>query len=555
VKRSSRFVYAFLAVVALATSAIALSACGSSSDDSTSSPGKAGTITLLQGTAPDYLDPSQGYTTQSANADWVSYTGLYTYAHANDKPGTQVIPGLAQALPVITNGGKTYSMTLRPNLKYSDGSAVKASDFAYTIQRAIKTNWGGKSFYTGYIVGADKYDTGKSKSISGIKTDDATGKITVNLTSPYGAFLNVMSFPSSGLVPTGTAMKNLSNDPPPGVGPMMIKDVVPNQSYTIAVNPEWAKLKIPNIPASNVNVKVKINSNTQSEATQVLNNSADIFDWADSLPPALIPKIQSQAKDRYEKVDGTSMYYFFLNVKAKPFDNLKARQAVITGLDRRALSRIDAGYLTPDCYFIPKGMVGHPTNPCPYGDPAAAPDLAKAKQLLKESGQMGAKVTVWGQNRSPRKEWIDYYTDTLNKIGFKAKTKLVADANYFPTIGNLDLNPQTGFADWIQDFPNPSDYYLLLDKASIQKVNNQNFGQVADPHIQSELAYLNNQPASDLDKNEARWQQLDEYTAKQGYAAVFGYQADPKFYSTKINFGDTVFHPVYGTDLSGIKLK
>ena len=39
------------------------------------------TITLLYGTAPDYLDPQEGYTTQSAEATWVSYLGLYGYAH------------------------------------------------------------------------------------------------------------------------------------------------------------------------------------------------------------------------------------------------------------------------------------------------------------------------------------------------------------------------------------------------------------------------------------------------------------------------------------------
>jgi len=510
---------------------------------------------MLQGTAPDYLDPSIGYTTQSANATWNSYLGLYTYAHENEQAGTKLIPALATADPVISPDGLTYSMTLRPNLKYSDGTPVKASDFAYTIQRALKLNWGGKSFYTGYIKGAAAYDEGNAKTISGITAEDSTGKIKIELAEKYGPFQNLLAFPSSGFVPTGTKMKNLSNDPPPGVGPLMIKNVETNRSYTIARNPEWSKMKIPGIPTPTVDTNVKIQSNTQAEATQVLQNTADIFDWGDSIPPALLPKVKSQASDRFATIPFTSMYYFFLNVTNKPFNNALARQAVITGLDRQALSRIDSGLLDPACYFIPASMIGHPQKPCPYGDPAAKPDMAKAKALLQKSGMAGEKVTVWGQNRSPRKEWVDYYTSYLNELGFKAETKLIADANYFPTIGDQKLHPQTGFADWIQDFPHPSDYYLLLDANSIQATNNQNFGEVNDPKIQASLKQLNVIPSSELEANASKWETLDYYTAQQGYAAVFGYEKMPKFFSDKIDFDGAVFHPVYGNDLTTIRLK
>src|SRR5207248_11137571 len=87
-------------------SVVALAACGSSSKSSsasssggTSGGGKSGTITLVMGTAPDSLDPQFGYTTQSAEPDWLTYTGLLTYAHASGTTGGQLIPGLATALP------------------------------------------------------------------------------------------------------------------------------------------------------------------------------------------------------------------------------------------------------------------------------------------------------------------------------------------------------------------------------------------------------------------------------------------------------------------------
>ena len=85
---------------------------------------------------------------------------------------------------------------------------------------------------------------------------------------------------------------------------------------------------------------------------------------------------------------------------------------------------------------------------------------------------------------------MTYYTQFLNQIGFKATQKVIADANYFSTIGNLKLNPQTGFADWNQDFPNPIDFYLLLSSKAILPTNNQNFGQVDDPKIDTQIDKL-----------------------------------------------------------------
>jgi len=551
------------ATVALAA---AVAACGSSSDNSsTATPAKTasgstatkdgGTATVLMGTAPDFLDPQEGYTTQSAEATWISYLGLYTYAHANGEPGGKVIPGLAQDFPTVSSDGKTYTLTLRQGLNYSDGSPVKASDFAYTIERALKLNWGGKSFFTGYIKGAEAYDTDKSHTISGIKADDNTGKITITLTKPYGAFLNVLSFPSAGLVPTGTKMSNLSNDPPPGVGPYEIKNVVPNRSFDVVRNPKWTASMVPGVAPGHVDISVKIASNTQTEAEQVLNNSADIFDWADQIPPSLVPQVTSKAAGRYKQQNTISTFYFFLNTQEKPFNNQLAREAVNYALDRRAINRLNGGNFTQTCWFLPEGLIGHPTSACPYGDPNGAPDLAKAKALVKQSGMEGQPVTVWSETRSPRKEFVAYYTDVLNQIGFKAKSKIIADAQYFATIGNLKTNPQTGFADWNQDFPNPSDFYLLMDANSIQQTNNENFSQVDDPHIQSELKELNAVPADKLDSVANRWQQLDQYLAQKAYIAAYGQEKQPMFFSDRIDFGSAVFSPLYGNDWSSISLK
>jgi peptide/nickel transport system substrate-binding protein len=547
------------ALAGVLVGALVLSACGSSSttssssSSSSSSSGGSKTGTLVMGTPPDSLDPGMGYTTQAAEADWISYTGLATYAHVNGTGGGNVIPGVATALPTVSDGGKTYTATLRSGLVYSNGQPVKASDFAWTVERAIKIPWGGSGqFITANIAGASAFAAGKAKTISGITTDDATGKIVIHLVAPYGAFDNVLAFPSLGLVPTGTPFKNEPNSPPPGVGPYMITNIVPNASFSVVKNPRW--MPIPGIPSGSVNVDVKIQANVTAGALSVLNNTADVFDWADVIPGSLLPQVQSQASGRYAKKLENSTYYFFLNTKTKPFSNQLAREAVVTGLDENALNRLSSGTLIPACYFLPPAMIGHPTAPCPYGDPATGGNITKAKQLVAQSGMAGTPVTVWGQMRSPRRQWVDYYTSFLNQIGFKATEKIIADATYFPTIGNLKLNPQTGFADWNQDFPNPIDFYLLLQGSAILPTNNQNFGQVNDPHINSVSTKLGAVPTSNLASVASQWQALDQYVAQKAYVAVFGYQTFPEFVSNRINFGALVFHTLYGWDYTSFQL-
>jgi peptide/nickel transport system substrate-binding protein len=229
---------------------------------------------------------------------------------------------------------------------------------------------------------------------------------------------------------------------------------------------------------------------------------------------------------------------------------------VVTGLNQNAMNRIGSGTLVPACFFLPPAIPGHPTGTCPYGDPAAGGNLSKAKSLVQASGQANVPITVWSETRQPRQAWMTYYTQFLKSIGFTNVTqKVIADATYFSTIGELKLHPQTGFADWNQDFPNPYDFYLLLDGHSILPMNNENFGETNDPHINSEVARLGVTPTQHLSQVASQWQALDQYTAQKAYLAVFGYQTFPFFASNRINYGAIIRSPLYGWDWTSFQLK
>jgi peptide/nickel transport system substrate-binding protein len=533
----------------------ATTAAGSSTTAATPSGGKTGgTLTGYYTSSPDYMDPALSYTQDGWTAMWNVYTPLLTYKHAEGAEGATLIPGLAEALPTISDDGLTYKLKLRQGLKYSDGTPVKASDFEYTIKRVLTLESGGSSFYLG-IAGAEKYlKAGKPNGdISGITADDATGDITIKLTSKNGSFSFFLAMNFAGLVPSGTPFKNQTTSPPPGVGPYKLTSSVPNRGFTLEKVPSFADFKIPEIPLGKVDkIDITVVKNQQRQTDDMLQNKVD---WVLDPPPAdRIREVTEKAKGRFEPYVTNSTYYVFLNQDIAPFNNEKVRQAVNFAIDKRAMQRIFGGLLAPSCNFLPPGMKGYQKiEPCPYGDPTQAPDLDKAKALIKEAGAEGAPVTVWGNDEDPSKPVTEYVADAMSQIGLKATPKIVEGSVYFQTIGNQKTKAQAGFANWFQDYPAPSNFMFLINGKSIQDTNNQNFGNVDDPEINKLIDTADANP--DLDSVASDYAQADKLAVDKGYIAPYGNRELTKFVSDKVDWDSVVAQPVYQTDFSLISLK
>ncbi len=508
-----------------------------------------GTITIDSGTPPLSADQALDFTTQGNELYSVVNTPLLTFRRGvQGVAGSQIIPGLAKALPTVSNGGKTYTFFLRPGLHYSNGTAIKASDETYGLERDIKIPWQAASFVSAYIAGGSAYASGKAKTISGITTDNATGKIVVNLVAPFAPIEDIFALAGTAPVPPSTPMKNQANTGTIGDGPYMWGSITPNQKYTLVQNP---KFDVPGLPKGHAaTIVYQVNANVTANAEQVLQNQADVFDPGDTIPASLLQQVQTTAKDRYAAIPTNSSYYWWFNLDEKPFNNIYAREAVIAALDDRALSRLDSGFLQPDCHLLPPGIAGGSTGAtCPYHDANAAPNTTEAKTLMQKSGMIGQPVTVYGEERTPRRQWLDYYTSVLNSLGFKATEKVVNSSVYFTTIGAPSLKPQTGFGDWVQDFPNPWDFMQLFAGNAGSSLN---YGYVNDAHYNTTLNTLFQQQP---DQVASQWTALDQYAVTKGYYAAYGHEEFPKFYSDRLNFTAGVMSTEYQTDLTSLELK
>lgn len=559
--RARRRGAALLSILVAAGASFGIAACGSDDEDVATQEG--GEITISQTSQPDFLDPALSYTVNGWEPMWIVYTPLLTYAHEEGAAGSELIPGLAEDLPEVSEDGLTYELTLREGLTYSDGTEVVASDFERTIQRVLALESGGAPFYQG-IEGAEDYLKAEDDEadISGIETDDETGEITITLVEPDATFSNVLAMNFAGLVPGDTEFENLTESPPPGVGPYELTESVPNRQFVMEKVDGFADLEIPDIPLGNIDtITTVIEKNQTAQAQDVLNNE---LDYMQDPPPAdfkptVVEQVGSEGSEeqRYEEFTTTSTYYFFMNHNTPPFDDPAVREAVNIGIDKPALARLFGGELAPGCSFLPPGMPGYDealdVSDCPFGDPNAAGDVETARQMIEDAGAAGEEVTVYGNNDDPTDKVTEAYAEQLNEIGLDATPEILDGGVYFQTVGNAKTEAQTGFTNWFQDFPHPYNFFFLVDGDTIQPTNNQNFGNVDDPEITDTIDELLTEP--DLEAATTDWEDLNRYLVESAAIAPYGHRKLATFVSERIDFEATQFHPVYNNDYTSFALK
>ena len=542
------------AVVAItAVTAAGIAGCGGAKNAGSGGGGKqGGEVNVTMTSFPDYVDPQVSYTVEGWEVLWNVYTPLLTYRHQKGGAGTEVVPGLAKEMPQISPDGKTYSLTLRPNMKYSDGTPIKASDFTYAIKRLFKANSGGSVFYEG-IVGAKDFADGKSDTISGIVTDDNTGAIKIQLEKPRGTFNNVLGLTFAAPVPPSTPLdKDSTNNPPPSSGPFVITKVDAPNTLTMERNPQFKTVKDAGATeVADAAVDKIVVTQNKSNSAQVTGVEQNTIDYMLNPPDAdRLPEVKAKFSDRFRMEDSINTYYFWMNNQKAPFNDLRVRQAVNYAIDPEALNRVFGGRLHATQQILPPGMPGYDEYKLYPG-----PDMEKAKKLLAEANPADKDITVWTDDEPDRKRIGEYYHDLLNQLGFNAELKVVAGDVYFATIGNTSTpDLDTGFTDWFQDFPHPDDFFRpLLNGANILPTNNSNYSQVKIPANDATMDKLVEQQLTDDVKKQ--YAELDKSYMEQAVWAPYGNEEFTTFLSNRLDFDKSYRHLLFGQDYTSFALK
>ena len=452
-------------LVVLAISVLAVVATGSSG--ATTQSHRGGTLKLLAKAAGGTLDPQVNYTLEYWQLYQATYDGLLAFTKAGGNAAFVVVPDLASGYK-ISNGGKTWTFTLRKGIKFSNGQPLTVKDVVASFRRIFKVKSptsGG--FYSGIVGAAKCLKTPATCTLAGgVSGDAAKSTVTINLTSPDPEFKFKLAVPHASILPASAPPTDAGTKPIPGTGAYYFVSYDPNKQLVMKRNPyfkEWSHAAMPDGYPDEITQSYGLT--VESQITAIENGQAD---WTLESPPAdRLNELGTKYAAQTHVETLTAFWYAPMNVNLAPFNNLKARQAVNYAIDRNALVKIFGGpkLAVPSCQVLPPGFPGYKPY-CPYtknpGTTWSAPDVAKAKQLVQESGEKGAKVTVLSSDDEVNKAVGVYLASVLNQIGFKATAKTISGNIFFTYAQNTKNKVQINVQQWYQDYPAASDFLHIL---------------------------------------------------------------------------------------------
>jgi peptide/nickel transport system substrate-binding protein len=265
----------------------------------------------------------------------------------------------------------------------------------------------------------------------------------------------------------------------------------------------------------------------------------------------LVASLQARDPDRLHTLTRPAKWWVALNTQAPPFDNKLARQAINYALDRQQLIKdvFGPGMVEPTCQMLPPNFPAYepycPYSRAPNDNHYHGPDLAKARELVKKSGTLGALVTVYALRGGPSERAIASLAKALGDIGYKAATRTVPN-----TTRNTErpYNVRNGvqiFAPdgWIADYPLPDAFYGPLLSCRSKVATTAGF---CNKGIDELAAAAQRAALTDPGEARRRWTEIDHAVTDEAPWVTLGPEVTFHYTSSKVgNYQSTPFNPLY----------
>jgi len=511
-----KITYGFLPAL-LCLFAILLAACGGTT---TTPPGSTGPtkaaankqIAILPEAGVSDIatfDPGLSTDLPSIAAIDLVFTGM---VQLDDK--LQVQPQLAASYS-LGSDGLTWTFHLRPNLKFSDGTALTSADVAYSIDRALQPaeKSGVGPIYLALIKDSDKLVAGKIKTVIGdsvMTPDPSTVVLVANKKASY--FLDALTYSCSYVVEKSLIDKygntkftdHLTEGG--GDGPFKVASYTHGQNIIFVPNPNYYG-PIPQL--AKVVYPFYKDADTVYKAYQV--GQVD----QTGVPSADLAAAKQLTKEYYQ-VPQLWINYYAMNYLVKPFDNIKIRQAFYLAINKDLIVHsVWKDRFIATNHIVPKGMPGYTPNLTgPDGVASTAGDPTKAKALftagLQEEGMTLAtlpaiRLTYPSGSKDSDNEVAALQQMWQNTLGVSVKADPIDFNKLLSEITAATNNPKGlqfwGIA-WIADYPDPQDWTTLQFDKGVPN-NNMNYGQnstsdaAQQQAVQQQLEQADVAPAGD----------------------------------------------------------
>ena len=395
-------------------------------------------VTLTMARNADMLtfDPASTEDDPSIFVELQVYDRLVKLAASN----TGVEPELATAWTVAPDG-LTATFTLRPGVKFSDGSPLTAEDVVFSLTRAIdqKGSWG--------------FLFSPVKSVT--KVDDKT--VRLNMAEPFAPLLPALSTFAGSIYSKANFEKwgKDASQHPLGTGAYMLDTWQKGSQLSLVKNPQYwqsGKAKVDRIV-------MRVVGDDNTRVLQLQSGQVDIIDF---VPPNQVQPLTS-AGQKIQKVEGTATLRYTLNETVKPLDEANVRCAMAHAIDRAAVAKnLYFGLATVARSLLPSSTLYYDGN----ADPVTY-DLAKAKALLaKSSVPNGFTVSVnVPAGNQHRLDTAQIWAAGLKQIGITLKIEQLEQTTLIQMRNAEKYSIYN--AAWTNDTPDPDELLgVALDFSS-----------------------------------------------------------------------------------------
>jgi peptide/nickel transport system substrate-binding protein len=335
--------------------------------------GTAAGKTLVYGTTEKVtdMDPANAYDFHTWEIFQNVYQGLMTY-----EPGTTtLVPGLAESYSANAKSDE-FTFKLRKNLKFSDGTALKADAIKWTIDRVTKLKGDPSWLITDFVQQVDVVDELTVK----FKLKGPTAFFPALVASPPYFPLNPKVYPADKIVRN---VDELVGKKLVGPGPYQATSFKRDQEVVLEANKNyWG-------PKPNIN-RIVIRYFADATTMRLALEKGEVDLAFKSFNPSDIKDLAKKSDITTYKLNGPQIRYLCFETSELVFKDKRLRQAMSMLVDRQEIiDKVYLGQNTPLYTMVPVGMIYHtPSFKDVYGE---KPDVAKADKLLAEAGYTAAK--------------------------------------------------------------------------------------------------------------------------------------------------------------------